>query len=140
MRHYFTARDVLDREIVPLLGRNAKYFDLAGFWRRFVGYDPGYDVYFMPADTPWAKVAEHVLKLDVHWNAAPDEYNALYEIYTPHTRAEDTVIASGYFKATEDARESLTALDAALEDEGVARGLQLTTTGDFESFEIYWIS
>ena len=139
MRSHFTARDVLDREVIPLLRHHAKYFDLAGFTRRFVEYDPGHDVYFMPENTPWAKVSEHALRLDVRWTAAPDEYNALYELYTPHTRDEDTVLASGYFKATEDAQESLTALDSALEEEGVARGIQLTTTGDHESFEIYWI-
>lgn len=141
MRYHRTAQDVLDREIVPLLDKHAKYFDLAGFGRRFIDYDPDKDVYFMPEDTPWAKVSEHVLRLDVHWNAAPDEHNALYEVYTPYTRSHDTIISSCYFKATGDAHESLSALDSALEDEeGLVRGIQLTTTGDYESFNIYWIS
>ena len=138
---FTTKTDAIGQLIIPALGEHATSHDLDGLADAVLDFDRDRQVFFQSVTTDefWEAAHQHALKLDVHWNAAPEEYNALYEVYTPHTRAEDTVIASGYFKATEDENESLSALDSALEDEGMARGTQLTTTGDHESFDIYWL-
>lgn len=138
MRHYITKTEAIDQLIVPALGEHAPAHDLDGLAEDMLDFDMDRRMFFqsVTADEFWEVASQHEFQLDVDWVASDEEYNAVWKIVTSRSFEQGAVIASGYFKATEDEDESLANLDEALAVEGYKRGDQVTNEGDFDSFEV----
>lgn len=106
---YTTKTDAVGQAILPALGEYEGDYDIDGIFSDAFDYDVerhGF-VQVVDSDSFWNTVRDNELELYVIWDTSSDEGVAIWEVITPSTLRDGTVVDRGAFTLVEDERKKL---------------------------------